>query len=446
MIDIFNNVKIKSNLQKINYVNKMVDYLNLDYEPNDKDLIAMYYVEKAPECKDIEHACMEIAKESSIGTWTKILTMSEDIAKNLKPSTFYINDANNIIKIAYNEDLFEADNISQILSAIAGNIFGMKTLRYLRLLDIQFPKNIVQKYKGPKFGVEGIRNLTKIEKRPLLGTIVKPKVGLNEIEHAEVCAKAWQGGLDIVKDDENLTSMKFNQFEKRVEKTLEKRDKIEEKTGLKKIYMPNISAKVSVMKKRADFVIDHGGEYVMIDVLTTGFSAVQEMRDYLDNKNIAIHAHRAMHAAITRDKKHGMTMLSLAKIMRLLGVDQLHTGTVIGKMQGGKREVIEINKTITESHVQGNNETLLDQKWYDIKPILPVASGGLSPLDVPELVKILGKNMVFQFGGGCHGHPMGTEAGARAIRQALDATLKNIEIENYSESHSELKHALQKWG
>ena len=184
----------------------------------------------------------------------------------------------------------------------------------------------------------------------------------------------------------------------------------------------------------------------MIDVLTTGFSAVQEMRDYLDNKNIAIHAHRAMHAAITRDKKHGMTMLSLAKIMRLLGVDQLHTGTVIGKMQGGKREVIEINKTITESHVQGNNETLLDQKWYDIKPILPVASGGLSPLDVPELVKILGKNMVFQFGGGCHGHPMGTEAGARAIRQALDATLKNIEIENYSESHSELKHALQKWG
>ncbi|MFO7795198.1 MAG: type III ribulose-bisphosphate carboxylase [Promethearchaeati archaeon] len=424
----------------------MVDYVNLDYEPNQKDLIAMYYVEKAPECEDLQQACMEIAKESSIGTWTKILTMSEDIAKNLKPSAFYIDDSKNIIKIAYTEDLFEADNISQILSAIAGNIYGMKKLKYLRLLDISFPKSIIDSYRGPKFGINGIRELTAIKNRPLLGTIVKPKVGLNEKEHAEICAQAWRGGLDIVKDDENLTSMKFNKFEKRVEKTLERRDQIEEETGDKKIYMPNITSKVSIMKQRADQVIDQGGEYVMIDIVTVGFSALMEMRDYLESKNVAIHAHRAMHAAFTRVKKHGLTMLALAKLSRLIGMDQLHTGTVIGKMEGEKQEVLDINKVITEKNIKGNNSTLLDQNWYHIKPVLPVASGGLSPLDIPELIRILGRDMVFQFGGGCHGHPNGTENGARAITQALNATLDEISLEEYSKSHIELKKALEKWG
>lgn len=424
----------------------MVDYVNLDYEPTEKDLIAMYYVEKAPECKDMEHACMEIAKESSIGTWTEILTLSEDIAKRLKPAAFHIDDVNNIIKIAYTEELFEAGNISQILSAIAGNIYGMKKLKYLRLLDIHFPKGIIDEYKGPKFGIEGIRNLTNVRNRPLLGTIVKPKVGLNEKEHAEVCAQAWRGGLDIVKDDENLTSMKFNQFEKRIEKTLEKRDQIEEDTGDKKIYMPNITATVSTMKERADYVKELGGEYVMIDIVTTGFAAVMEMRDYLESMDLVIHAHRAMHAAFTRLEKHGMTMLTLAKIMRLIGVDQLHTGTVVGKMEGGKWEVLNINKEITQEHIAGNDETLLDQVWYGLKPVLPVASGGLNPLDVPELIEILGTDMVFQFGGGTHGHPDGTEAGAKAIRQAVEATLKNIQLKEYAKSHQELNRAFEKWG
>ena len=424
----------------------MVDYVDLDYKPNENDLIAMYYVEKAPQCKDLEHASMEIAKESSIGTWTDIATMSADIAKRLRPSTFYIDQDRKIIKIAYTKDLFEADNISQILSAIAGNIYGMKVLNNLRLLDISFPKDIVEAYKGPKFGIEGIRKLIKVEDRPLLGTIVKPKVGLNEIEHAKVCGQAWKGGLDIVKDDENLTSMSFNKFEKRITETLKVRDSIETETGEKKIYMPNITAKLSVMKERADYVIGNGGEYVMVDIITIGFSALQEIKDYLEEKNIVIHAHRAMHAAFTRNKKHGMTMLALAKIMRLIGMDQLHTGTIVGKMEGQKQEVREINKILTESKVKGNDITLLDQDWGNIKPILPVASGGLSPLHVPELIELLGTDIVFQFGGGCHGHPNGTEAGAKAIRQAVDAVLSGQELKNYAKNHSELANAIEKWG
>ena len=425
----------------------MIHYVDKNYTPNDKDLIAMYYVERAPEaCPSLEQACEEIAKESSIGTWTDIITMSEEIAEKLRPSAYYIDEHNHIVKIAYTQDLFEAENMSQILSAIAGNIYGMKALKNLRLIDITFPRDIVSAYPGPKFGIDGIRKLTKIQKRPLLGTIVKPKVGLNENEHAKVCGEAWSGGLDVVKDDENLTSMTFNKFEMRIEETLKVRDKVENETGEKKIYMPNITAPVSTMKKRADFVIDHGGEYIMLDILTVGFSALQEIREYLDDKNIVIHAHRAMHAAITRKTKHGMTMLALAKIMRLLGMDQLHTGTVVGKMEGGKQEVLETNRVITENKIQGNNKTLLDQDWGNIKPVLPVASGGLSPLHIPELFKILGQDIVYQFGGGCHGHPEGTEAGARAIRQALEAVLSGYTLEEYSKKNSELAKALEKWG
>ncbi len=406
----------------------------------------MYYVEKAPDCKDIEQACKEIAKESSIGTWTEIATLSADIAERLRPSAFYINPETTIVKIAYTKELFEINNLSQILSAIAGNIFGMKALKYLRLLDISFPKDVINAYKGPKFGIEGIKKLTKIKDRPLLGTIVKPKVGLNETEHAKVCGEAWRGGLDIVKDDENLTNMVFNKFETRIVETLKIRDKVESETGEKKFYMPNITSPLSTMKKRADFVIDNGGEYVMVDIVTLGFSALQEIREYLDDKGLVIHAHRAMHAAFTRNRKHGMTMLALAKLMRLIGMDQLHTGTVVGKMEGAKKEVLEINNVITKSKIEDNNQTILNQDWGKIKPTLPVASGGLSPLHVPELVEILGKDMVFQFGGGCHGHPDGTEAGAKAIRQAINAVLEGYELKEYAKNNIELARAIEKWG
>jgi len=418
----------------------------LDYKPSDDDLIVMYYVEISPECRNLQHASEEIAKESSIGTWTKISTLSPEIAERLKPSVFYIDTDNNIIKIAYTKDLFEANNLPQILSAIAGNIFGMKVLDNLRLLDINFPKGIINNYNGPKFGIEAIRTLTKVKNRPLLGTIVKPKVGLTELEHSQVCGQAWSGGLDIVKDDENLTNMTFNKFEKRIIETLKIRDKIEKVTGERKFYLPNITAPLSLMKKRADFVLKNGGEYVMVDIITIGFSALQEIRDYLDDKELVIHAHRAMHAAFTRNKKHGMTMLALAKLMRLLGVDQLHTGTIIGKMEGGESEVLEINNVITQKEIIGNNKTLLNQDWGNIKSVLPVASGGLSPLHIPDLIRILGKDMVYQFGGGCHGHPMGTEAGARAIRQAVNAVLEDYELKEYSKSHIELAKAIEKWG
>lgn len=424
----------------------MLEYLNTSYSPTNNDVVCEYYLE--PNKISFEKACEHIAGESSIGTWTDISTMNPAIAKMLKPTVFYINKKNGEIKIAYPAELFEPGNMPEILSSIAGNIFGMKAVKNLRLQDIHFPKKIVDSFKGPKFGIEGIRKLTGVKRGPLVGTIIKPKVGLNEEQHAKVAYEAWVGGLDIVKDDENLSSMSFNKFEKRVVETLRLRDKAEKETGERKFYMPNITAETEQMKRRAEFVLAHGGEYMMIDIMTVGWAALQTMRDYNDHLKLVIHAHRAMHGAITRNLKHGISMLTIAKCARLIGVDQLHIGTAhIGKMEGNAGEIKDIEEDIEKRyHKEKTPFYSLSQNWYNIKPVLAVASGGLHPGMLPKLVERMGEDIIAQFGGGCHGHPDGTRAGAKAIRQAVEAILGKIPLKEHALANDELRKALEKWG
>ncbi len=187
-----------------------------------------------------------------------------------------------------------------ILSSVAGNVFGLKALKNLRLLDIQMPKTLISSFKGPAFGIAGVRKLLKVPERPLVGTIIKPKLGLNTKDHAKVAYDAWSGGCDIVKDDENLSSQKFNPFEERLAQTLESRDKAQEETGERKVYMINITAETNLMIKRAESVLAQGGEYVMVDILTCGWSALQTLRE--QNFKLVIHAHRAGHAAFTKNQ------------------------------------------------------------------------------------------------------------------------------------------------
>jgi ribulose-bisphosphate carboxylase large chain len=422
------------------------EFVDKKYKPKSTDLVVEYRV-KPIKGISLERICELLAGESSIGTWTKISTMNPTIAKKLKPHAFYINKKKNIVRIAYPEKLFEKNNMSGILSSIAGNIYGMKEAEKLRLQDITFPKNIVKAFPGPKYGIKGIRKIIKIKNRPLIGTIVKPKVGLTEKQHAKVAYESWLGGLDIVKDDENLTSMDFNNFYKRVKLTLKARDKAEKETGEKKIYLPNITAEYEEMKKRAEYVKKNGGEFVMIDILTVGWSALAAMRKITGKLKLAIHGHRAMHGALTRDPEHGISMLTLAKISRLLGTDQLHIGTAgIGKMHGSASEELSIEYEIEKQNIKSNSKiNRLDQKWYNMKPILAVASGGVSPVDLPKIVKTMGNDIVIQAGGGVHWHPDGSKYGARAMRQSIEATMKKIPLKKYAETNKELKQALDKF-
>jgi ribulose-bisphosphate carboxylase large chain len=404
---------------------KYLDFITPNYKPKETDLVCTFQVE--PEGISLKEAAGGVAAESSVGTWTE-LTTEKPYVKKLAARVFSIEGST--IKIAYPIDLFEPANMPNILSSVAGNVFGLKALKNLRLLDIEMPKILIGSFAGPNYGIAGIRKLLKIPKRPLVGTIIKPKLGLNTKDHAKVAYDAWSGGCDIVKDDENLSSQKFNPFDERLTETLEARDKAESETGERKVYMVNITAETNLMLKRAENVHAQGGEYIMVDVLTCGWSALQTLRD--QNFKLVIHAHRAGHAAFTKSQQHGIAMRPIATVARIIGVDQLHTGTVVGKMSETKAEVLE-------------NIDACKRDLGSLKPVLPVASGGLHPRLVPALLETFGNDVVLQAGGGIHGHPEGTVDGAKAMRQAVDATLEKKTLEEYAEKHKELKEALNHW-
>ncbi|MBI2079990.1 type III ribulose-bisphosphate carboxylase [Candidatus Micrarchaeota archaeon] len=417
------------------------EFIDLKYIPSKDDLIVLFYFEPADGISK-EEAIGRIASESSTGTWTTLFKLPARM-KKLMATAFEING--NFVKVAYPLDLWEKGNAPQLLSGIAGNIFGMKALNNLRLVDASLPRQYINSFKGPRHGINGLRSLLKVKKRPITGAVPKPKIGFSAKEHAEIGFETWMGGFDLVKDDENLTSTSFNKFEERVKLMAKLRDKAEKLTGENKDALINITSETEVMKKRAKMLHDYGWRFCMIDVVVVGSAAVQTMRNVCGDYGLAIHAHRAMHAAFDRNEKHGMTMYFLAKLMKMIGVDEIHGGTAVGKLVGSKSEVWSIANMLRSSKLK-ESENYLSQDWGNLKSALPVASGGLHPGIVPDVIKILGTDCGLLVSGGIHGHPKGTRQGAIATMQAIEAALSGMSLEEKAKKHPELRLALEKWG
>lgn len=422
------------------------DFVDLDYSPTKTDVICLFRFEPARGIS-VKEAAGRIASESSAGTWT---TLSKVPSRLEKVMATCCEIRGNFVKVSYPIELWEEGNVSQLLSGVAGNIFGMKALKNLRLVDISLPKTYLKHFRGPQFGIDGIRKILKIKNRPITGAVAKPKIGWSASEHAQIAYETWMGGFDLVKDDENLTSTLFNKFEDRVRLCAKMRDKAEKETGETKSALINITGETRLMEKRVKMLHDFGWEYAMIDVVTVGVSAVQTLRKTCQEYGIAIHAHRAMHAAFDRNLRHGITMLVLSKIMRLVGVDQIHVGTAVGKLVGSRNEILDIkneitNKTLQEKRLKADYKMLF-QNWTDFKPVLPISSGGLHPGLVPIVMNTFGNDVGILVSGGIHGHPKGTRAGAKAVMQAIDATMQKISLSEYALTHVELKESLDKWG
>jgi len=418
------------------------DFIDLKCKPKKNDLRVLFYFEPSRGITK-DDAIGRIASESSTGTWTTLFKMPKRM-KSLMATAYKVQG--NFVEVAYPFDLWERGNMPQLLSGIAGNIFGMKALKNLRLVDATLPKDYLKGFKGPGVGIDGLRKYFKVYDRPLTGAVPKPKVGFSSEEHAKIGYETWMGGFDLVKDDENLTSQKFNHFDKRVRLMTKLRDKAEKETGEVKDALLNITGETEEMKKRAKLLHDKGWKYAMIDVVTCGSAADQTLRDVLGDYKMALHAHRAMHASFDRNPKHGVSMQFLAKTMKTIGVDQIHSGTAVGKLIGSKEEIQAIASVLRDQKVKRRKNIILDQDWGNMKRAFPVSSGGLHPGLVPEEIDIYGNDVVLLVSGGIHGHPKGTRAGARATMQALEAKSKKIKLEEYARSNIELKQALEKWG
>jgi len=382
---------------------------------------------------DIRLAAAAVATEQSTGTWTGISTLNDEIFKRYHGRVIDIQG--NVATIAYPEDDFSLDigGVPQILSVIAGNLFGLEGLKGVRLEDVEFPRGVLRAFKGPKFGIPGLRNALKRPDKPLVGTIVKPKIGLPPRDMADFVYEAGMGGLTNSKDDETLSNQRFCPLEDRVVAIAEATDRVKAETGHVMMHAINVSTRGDRVLEVAERAQELGASELMVDAFTCGFAAVQVLAED-PSIQLPIHVHRTMHGAITRNKDLGVSMAVFSKLVRMCGGDALHIGTFgVGKMKSSAAEDLA-------------NQRACVGPELPYEKVMPVCSGGMHPALIEPLVKITGTDVQIQAGGGVAGHPGGVRAGARAMVQAVDAVYQGIPLSEYSKNHPDLREAIKKWG
>jgi ribulose-bisphosphate carboxylase large chain len=374
-----------------------------------------------------EEAAAAVAGESSTATWTVVwtdrLTAHEHYqAKAYKVDAVPGTPGQYIALIAYALDLFEEGSIANLTSSIIGNVFGFKALRALRLEDMRIPLHYVSTFQGPPHGIVMEREYLNKYGRPLLGATTKPKLGLSARNYGRVVYEALRGGLDFTKDDENINSQPFMRWRDRFLASMEAVNKAMAETGEIKGHYLNVTAgDMESMYERAEFAKEIGSVIIMMD-LTVGYTAMTSMSKWARRNGVLLHLHRAGHGTYTRQKTHGVSFRVIAKWCRLLGVDHIHAGTVVGKLEGDPNMVRGYYDTLRNGFVPSDpmHGIYFDQDWGSMPGVMPVASGGIHAGQTHQLLHYLGEDVVLQFGGGTIGHPMGVAAGATANRTAVE--------------------------
>ncbi|MFG2244222.1 form I ribulose bisphosphate carboxylase large subunit [Spirillospora sp. NPDC048823] len=405
-------------------------YWRPDYQPKDSDILAAFRITPQKGVPP-EEAGAAVAGESSTATWTVVWTDRLTSYENYQAKCYRVEpvpgqEGQFIAYIAYDLDLFEEGSIANLTSSIIGNVFGFKALKALRLEDMRIPTHYVKTFQGPAHGIVMEREYLGKFGRPLLGATVKPKLGLSARNYGRVVYEACRGGLDFTKDDENINSQPFMRWRDRFLYCMEGVNRAQAATGEVKGHYLNVTAgTMEDMYERAEFAKELGSVIVMID-LTIGYTAIQSMAKWARANGVLLHLHRAGHSTYTRQKSHGVNFRVIAKWMRLAGVDHIHAGTVVGKLEGdpnsvrGYYDTLRLDK-IAADPVKG---LYFDQDWASMPGTMPVASGGIHAGQMHQLLHYLGEDSILQFGGGTIGHPMGIAAGATANRVALEAMIK----------------------
>jgi len=262
--------------------------------------------------------------------------------------------------------------------------------------------------------------------RPLIGATTKPKLGLSAKNYGRVVYEALRGGLDFTKDDENINSQSFMRWRDRYVASMEAVHRASAVTGeVKGHYLNVTAASMEEMYERAEFAKELGSIIIMQD-LTVGYTAMQSMSHWARANGMILHLHRAGHGTYTRQKTHGVSFRVIAKWCRMIGVDHIHAGTVVGKLEGDPGMIKGYYDVCRERFNKADPETGLyfDQDWASLASVMPVASGGIHAGQMHQLLHYLGEDSVLQFGGGTIGHPMGIAAGATANRVAVEAIIK----------------------
>ncbi len=323
------------------------------------------------------------------------------------------------------------NNLSNLCATVAGNLYELKPFSGLKLLDIEIPSEFTEKYKGPKFGIEGTRKLSGVYERPIIGTIIKPSVGLSPAATAARVKTLVEAGLDFIKDDELMGDSPHSPFEQRVDLVMREINRYADRTGKKPMFAFNISGDLDDMIKRHDYVLANGGTCIMISLNWVGISGVVRMSKHTQ---LPIHGHRNGWGLFTRSDALGMEFSAYQKIWRMAGVDHIHTNGIRNKFCESDESVIASVKACL-SPMHGGYE------------IVPVLSSGQWAGQVTDTYKaIQSVDLMYVCGGGIVAHPSGISAGVKSIQQAWEAAMQGKTLEAHAVDHRELREALAFYG
>jgi ribulose-bisphosphate carboxylase large chain len=427
-------------------------YWNGDYEPKDTDLIALFRITPQDGVDPIE-AAAAVAGESSTATWTVVWTDRLTACDQYRAKAYRVDPVPGtpgqyFCYVAYDLILFEEGSIANLTASIIGNVFSFKPLKAARLEDMRLPVAYVKTFRGPPTGIVVERERLDKFGKPLLGATTKPKLGLSGKNYGRVVYEGLKGGLDFMKDDENINSQPFMHWRDRYLYCMEAVNHAAAVTGEVKGHYLNITAgTMEEMYRRAEFAKELGSVIVMVDLIV-GWTAIQSISEWCRQNDMILHMHRAGHGTYTRQKNHGISFRVIAKWLRLAGVDHLHAGTAVGKLEGDPPTVQGYYNVCREmkNEVDLPRGLFFEQDWADLKKVMPVASGGIHAGQMHQLLDLFGDDVVLQFGGGTIGHPMGIQAGATANRVALEAmVLARNEGRDIAHEGPEILRAAAKW-
>ena len=418
-------------------------FSSLDGIDLDRYIVSTYALE-IDRSADAHAVAREIAIGQTTGTWVPVPEETDEIRRKHVGRVVGIYEAPHcereipptidsrhlIIQIAIPCVNLEPQ-IPMLLSTIAGNDIVV-TYR-LKLLDVRFPEDFAKAFQGAKFGIPGIRELLGVRERPLIVNMIKPCVGLSPRAGAALFYQAALGGVDVVKDDEVLANTSFSSISERVKACMAKEKEAFEKTGEHTLYAVNITDEVNRIKDHAYRVIEEGGNCLMLNYLPMGISALRMLAED-PSINVPILAHLDLSSSFFSAPDSGISAaLVLGKLPRLAGGDMVIYPSPYGKFL-----------FLRESHLRVAH--LQRAPFYHLRPIFPAPSGGVHAGNVAPVIRDLGYDCMIGVGGGIHGHKMGAAAGARSVRQAIDAVMKDTPLEEAAKEHEELAVAIQSWG
>ncbi|MBM7623375.1 RuBisCO large subunit C-terminal-like domain-containing protein [Sporohalobacter salinus] len=418
------------------------EVFSLTEEVNSKDyVIATYYIELPVE-EDIVNKASSFAEGQTIGTWLPVAGINNEMREKHMGKVVNIFDippyelstqVNTeyryyLIQLAFPTINFESQ-FPMFLTTLLGN--DASTSAQVKLVDLQLPESFIGGFNGPNFGIEGVRELVGVKKRPLILNMIKPCTGLDPETGAQIFYKTALGGVDLIKDDELLGNPSFNRVSERVKAYKKAAERAYEETGKKTLYVVNVTDRADKILENARKAVELGVSAIMVNFATVGYSLLHTLAQEI---NIPIIGHYAGVGTYCEGVKSGMSSpLAVGKLARLAGADIVVINTPYGNYPLRHQKYI---KTIN----------FLTLPFYQVKSVFPAVGGGVHPGMVKKFISDFGRDIVLAVGGAIHGHPEGATSGSKAMRQAVGAVMNDISLKEAAQQNKELRIALKHWG